>query len=153
MTHVDASRPAVAWARENQALSGLSEWPIRWIVEDALAFLRREARRGKRYDAMILDPPKFGRGPKGEVWKLEKSLPELLAACKKVLSASPAFILLNVYATVLTRVRIEKEAEELRSSLKAMLGESPATITAGELALEDAAGRRISASVFARAEF
>ena len=75
---------------------------------------------------------------------MEKSLQELLAACKKVLSASPAFILLNVYATVLTRVRIEKEAEELRSSLKAMLGESPATITAGELALEDAAGVKLA---------
>ena len=153
VTHVDASRPAIAWARENQNLSGLSERPVRWIVDDALAFLRREARRGKRYDAIMLDPPKFGRGPKGEVWKLENSLPELLAACTKVLTASPAFLLLNVYVTVLTRVRIEKDARELRSSLKAMIGESPATITSGELALEDAAGRRISASVFARAEF
>jgi 23S rRNA (cytosine1962-C5)-methyltransferase len=153
VTHVDASRPAVAWARENQSLSGLSECPIRWIIDDALAFLRREARRRKRYDAIMLDPPKFGHGTKGEVWQLEKSLPELLAECSKVLSATPAFILLNVYATVLTRVRIEKEAGELRSSLKVMLGESRATITAGELELEDAAGRRISASVFARAEF
>lgn len=153
VTHVDASRPAVAWARENQGLSGLGDQPIRWIVDDALVFLRREARRGNRYDAMVLDPPKFGRGPKGEMWKLEKSLPELLASCRQVLSASPAFVLLNVYATVLTQGRIAKEAEVLRSWLTEMLSEFPVAITAGELAIEDAAGRRISESVFARAEF
>jgi 23S rRNA (cytosine1962-C5)-methyltransferase len=153
VTHVDASRPAVAWARENQSLSGLSERPIRWMVDDALTFLKRDARRGKRYDAMMLDPPKFGRGPDGEVWKLEKSLPELLAACRKVLSASPTFLLLNVYTTVVTQTRSEKEAERLRSWLNEMLGDFRVTITAGELAVEDAAGRRISASVFARAEF
>lgn len=153
VTHVDASRPVVAWARENQSLSALSERPIRWIVDDAVTFLRREARRGKQYDAMLLDPPKFGRGPEGELWKLEKSLPELLPACGKVLSASPAFILLNVYTTVLMQGRIEKEAERLRSWLKEMLGEFRVTIIAGELATEDAAGRRISGSVFARAEF
>jgi 23S rRNA (cytosine1962-C5)-methyltransferase len=153
VTHVDASRPAVAWARENQSLSGLSKCPIRWIVDDAQAFLRREARRGRQYDAMVLDPPKFGRGPQGEVWKLEKSLPELLAACGKVLSASPAFLLLNVYTTVVTQARSEREAERLGSSLKEMLGGFPASIKAGELGQEDKAGRRISASVFARAQF
>jgi len=152
VTHVDASRKAVAWARENQSLSGLSERPIRRIVEDALTFVRREARRGNRYDAMMLDPPKFGRGPDGEMWKLEESLPELLAACGKVLSASPVFILLNVYTTVLTQGRIEKEAEALRAWLKETLSGFRATITAGEVVLEDGARRRISASVFARAE-
>jgi 23S rRNA (cytosine1962-C5)-methyltransferase len=153
VTHVDASRPAVAWARENQSLSGLSERPIRWLEDDAQTFLRREARRGKQYDAIVLDPPKFGRGPQGEVWKLEKSLPELLAACSKVLSASPAFLVLNVYTTVVTQARSGREAERLRIWLKEMLGGFPASITAGELGLEDAAGRRISASVFARAQF
>jgi 23S rRNA (cytosine1962-C5)-methyltransferase len=153
VTHVDASRKAVAWARENQSLSGLSERPIRWVVEDALTFVKREARRGNRYDAIVLDPPKFGRGPDGEMWKLEESLPELLGACGKVLSASPVFVLLNVYTTVLTRGRIEKEAEELRACLKEMLTTFQVTITAGELALQDGARRRISASVFARAEF
>jgi 23S rRNA (cytosine1962-C5)-methyltransferase len=152
VTHVDASRKAVAWARENQSLSGLSERSIRWIVEDALTFVRREARRGGQYDAMVLDPPKFGRGPDGEMWKLEESLPELLDACGKVLSASPVFMLLNVYTTVLTRGRIEKETEELGAWLKEMLGDLRPTITAGELALEDGAGRKISSSVFARAE-
>jgi 23S rRNA (cytosine1962-C5)-methyltransferase len=152
VTHVDASRKAMTWARENQSLSGLSQRPIRWVVEDALTIVKREARRGNQYDAMVLDPPKFGRGPDGEMWKLEESLPELLGACGKVLSASPVFILLNVYTTVLTRGRIEKEAEALRACLKEMLGDFRATLTAGELALEDAARRRISASVFARAE-
>jgi 23S rRNA (cytosine1962-C5)-methyltransferase len=151
VTHVDASRKAVARARENQSLSGLSESPIRWIVEDALTFVRREARRGNRYDAMMLDPPRFGRGPDGEIWKLEESLPELLGACAKLLSASPAFVLLNVYVTVLTQGRMEKEAEALRLSLKEMLREFRVTITAGELAIEDAARRRIASSVFARA--
>ncbi|HYA96964.1 MAG TPA: class I SAM-dependent methyltransferase [Methylomirabilota bacterium] len=152
VTHVDASRRAVAWARENQSLSGLGERPIRWIVEDALTFVRREARRGNRYDALMLDPPRFGRGPDGEIWKAAESLPELLAACGKILSPSPVFVLLNTYATVLTRGRIEKEAEGLRSDLKRTLEGSRLTITAGGLAIEDTAGRRISASVFARAQ-
>ena len=152
VTHVDASRKAVASARENQALSELSERPIRWIVEDAMTFVQREARRGSRYDALMLDPPRFGRGPDGEIWKLDDSLPELLAASGKLLSDSPVFVLLNVYATVLTQGRIEKEAEGLHGYLKEMLKKSQVTITAGELALEDAARRRISASVFARAE-
>lgn len=153
VTHVDASQKAVSLARENQTLSGLSQRPIRWIVEDAVTFVNREARRGSQYDAMILDPPRFGRGPDGEIWKLDESLPELLAACGNLLNDSPVFVLLNVYATVLTRGRIEKEAKELRRYLKEMLQKSQMTITAGELALEDTQRRRISASVFARAEF
>lgn len=153
VTHVDASRKAVAWARENQSLTGLDARPIRWIVEDALTFVKREARRGNRYDAMVLDPPRFGRGLNGELWKLEDSLPELLDGCRKVLNALPAFVLLNVYATMLTQGRIEREAEELRSRLKGMIEKFAVTITAGELAIEDEAGRRISASVFARAQY
>jgi 23S rRNA (cytosine1962-C5)-methyltransferase len=102
---------------------------------------------------MMLDPPKFGRGPAGEMWKLDESLPELLSVCGKVLSASPVFVLLNVYTTVLTRGRIEKEVDALRGWLKEMLGDLRPTVTAGELALEDSSGRKISASVFARAEF
>ena len=154
VTHVDASRKAVAWARENQNLSGLGNCPVRWIVEDALTFVRREVRRGIQYDAMMLDPPKFGRGPDGEIWKLEESLPELLRACGKILSGSPLFVLLNVYSTVLTRGRSAREAQELRSYLREMLKGSKGsnmTITAGELFLRDAARRRISTSVFARA--
>ncbi len=82
VTHVDASRKSVNWARENQSLSGLDDRPIRWIVDDALKFVEREGRRGAHYDGIILDPPKFGRGPKGEVWEAFKSLPRLLQACR-----------------------------------------------------------------------
>ncbi|HEY6945294.1 MAG TPA: class I SAM-dependent methyltransferase, partial [Candidatus Acidoferrum sp.] len=152
VTHVDASRKAVALARENQTLSRLSERPIRWIVEDAVTFVKREARRGNRYDAILLDPPRFGRGPSGEIWKLDESLPEILSACGKVLSERPIFVLLNVYTTVLTKGRAEKDSERLRRYLKEMLREFRPRITAGELAIEDAGRRRISASVFARAE-
>lgn len=153
VTHVDASRKATASARENQALSGLARCPIRWIVEDALTFVAREARRGSRYDALLLDPPRFGRGPDGQLWKLQDSLPKLLAACSKLLSASPVFVLLNLYTTVLTQSHAEKEAKQLRLNLQEMLGKFRAAITAGELALEDPSPRKISASVFARAEF
>jgi len=151
VTHVDASRKAIAWARENQTLSGLNERPIRWVVEDALTFVKREARRGNRYDALMLDPPRFGRGPDGEIWKLEDSLPELLRACGKVVSDSPVFILLNLYMTVLTQGRAEKEAARLRFYLNEMLREFRPSLSAGKLVIEDGAGRRICASVFARA--
>lgn len=150
VTHVDASRKAVAWARENQTLSGLSDRPIRWIVEDALSFVRREARRGNGYDAMLLDPPKFGRGPDGQIWKLDDSLPALLQACAQILTAAPAFVLLNVYTTVLTHTRAEHEAQQLHAALQTMLRQFRMNITAGELALADPAGRKISTSVFAR---
>lgn len=150
VTHVDASRQAVTLARENQHLSGLDERSIRWIVDDALKFVQREARRGNRYDALILDPPRFGRGPDGELWKLEDSLPELLSACAKVLSPSPVFVLLNVYSTVLTRQG--KDTKRLRECLATILEKKQLLIVSGELGIEDGAGHRISASVFANAE-
>jgi 23S rRNA (cytosine1962-C5)-methyltransferase len=150
VTHVDASRKAVTWARENQSLSALSDRPVRWIIEDALTFVQREARRGNRYDALMLDPPRFGRGPDSEIWKLDESLPELLSACAKLLSDSPLFVLLNLYVTVLTRARIENEAQRLHHFLNEMLGDPRWTITAGETGLEDSARRRISGAVFAR---
>jgi 23S rRNA (cytosine1962-C5)-methyltransferase len=90
VTHVDASKPAVAWARHNQKLSGLDDAPIRWILDDAVKFVRREIRRGVRYDALALDPPSFGRGPAGEIWKVETGLPELLALCREPSSKSRA---------------------------------------------------------------
>lgn len=151
VTHVDASRKAVEWARENQKLSGLQERPVRWIVEDALTFVKREERRGNRYDAMMIDPPRFGRGPDGEIWKLEESLRELLEGCRKVLSQAPVFVLLNVYVTVITRGRVESEVEGLRRALKEMTRGFEVKIAAGELGIADVRGRRISASVFARA--
>lgn len=98
VTHVDAARSAIETARQNQALSGLQDRPIRWIVDDALKFVRREARRGVRYDAIVFDPPRFGRGPKGEVWEFFRDMPALCDACREVLSERPQFILLTAYA-------------------------------------------------------
>lgn len=98
VTHVDASKPSVTWARENQAASKLENAPIRWIVDDALKFVSREARRGVRYDAIIMDPPSFGRDPKGKVFIFEKDVPKLLDAVAKILSPEPLFFLINSYA-------------------------------------------------------
>lgn len=100
--HVDAAKGMVQWARENAAASGLTEKPIRWIVDDCEKFIRREARRGRTYDAIIMDPPSYGRGPNGEIWKLENSIYPLVEACLSVLSEDPLFFLLNSYTTGLS---------------------------------------------------
>jgi 23S rRNA (cytosine1962-C5)-methyltransferase len=144
VTHVDASKKSVGWARENQALSGLTESPIRWIVDDALKFVEREARRGVKYDGIILDPPKFGRGPKGEVWEVYKSLPDLLAACKSVLSKNPLFVVTTVYAVKASAIHVGQALDE-------MMKEFGGNVERGELvAREKSAGRLISQAVFAR---
>ena len=100
--HVDASKGMVQWARENAAKSGLSDKPVRWIVDDCEKFVEREIRRGKKYDAVIMDPPSYGRGPSGEVWKLEDSIYELVRLTCGVLSDNPLFFLLNSYTTGLS---------------------------------------------------
>lgn len=151
VTHVDASRQAIKWARENQSLSQLADRPIRWMVDDAQTFVAREVRRGRAYDALILDPPRFGRGPKGELWKVEGSLPALLHQCRKLLSPTPLFVLLNAYTTVLTRGQTAKEATQLELFVKEMLPDYSISLTSGELVLGDCANRQISNSVFTRA--
>ncbi len=98
VTHVDASKTAVAWARENAEASGLGEAPIRWIVEDALIFVRREIKRGNTYDAIFMDPPAFGHGPKGELWKIEEDFVELCKLCTQLLSPKPLFFVISGYA-------------------------------------------------------
>lgn len=150
VTHVDASGKAIKWARENQSLSQLDDRPVRWLVDDAPSFVAREIRRSRTYDGLILDPPRFGRGPKGELWKVEDALHALLRECRKLLSQSPLFVLLNTYTTVLTRGQTAAEAAQLRSFLQEMLRDYPAKLTSGELVLSDAANRSISNSVFAR---
>ena len=97
VTHVDASKKAIAWARDNQALSGLEDKPIRWIVDDAQKFVAREVRRGKRYHGILLDPPKYGRGPKGEVWDLFQNLPDILRLCRELIEPG-GFLILTAYA-------------------------------------------------------
>lgn len=100
--HVDASKGMVSWARENAALSGLEEKPIRWIVDDCEKFVAREIKRGRKYDAIIMDPPSYGRGPSGEVWQLEEKVYELVKLCTQVLSDTPLFFALNSYTTGLS---------------------------------------------------
>ncbi len=144
VTHVDASKKSVTWARENQALSELEDKPIRWIVDDALKFIQREGRRGVKYDGIILDPPKFGRGPKGEVWEIYKSLPVLLDACRAVLSSRPLFVVLTVYAVKVSALHVGQALDEM---LKGCGGK----LEAGELVTrEKSAGRLLSQAVYAR---
>lgn len=146
VTHVDASKKSVGWARENQALSNLTEAPIRWIVDDALKFVQREARRGVKYDGIILDPPKFGRGPKGEVWEVYKSLPDLLNACRECLSANPLFVVTTIYAVRASAIHVAQAMDDM---MKEFVGK----IDSGELVTrEKSAGRLLSQAVFARWE-
>ncbi len=105
--HVDASRGMVAWARENAALSGLEDRPVRWIVDDCEKFVARELKRGKRYDGIIMDPPSYGRGPGGEVWKLEEQIYDMVSLCARALSEAPLFFLLNSYTTGLSPAVME----------------------------------------------
>ncbi len=107
MVHLDAAEGIVAWARENAQLAGLADARIRWIVEDVTKFLSREVRRGNRYDAIILDPPSFGRGPKGEVWKLTHDLPPLLDLCRQILSDSPLAVVLSTHTPGITPLVLE----------------------------------------------
>lgn len=99
VTHVDASKGMVAWAKENAVSSGLGDAPIRWLVDDCVKFVEREIRRGNHYDAIIMDPPSYGRGPKGEIWKIEESIYPLVQLCAKLLSDKPLFFLINSYTT------------------------------------------------------
>lgn len=144
VTHVDASKKAVGWARENAELSGLSERPIRWITEDARKYVQREVRRGSRYEGIILDPPKYGRGPEGEVWRLFEDLPELARLCGELLSENAKFLVLNAYAE-----RISGAA--LSGLLAEVLKDRGGSIEWGELALVQDGGRReIGMSFYAR---
>jgi len=144
VTHVDASKRAVGWAKENAELSQLAERPIRWLVEDAAKWVAREGRRGARYDGVILDPPKYGRGPNGEVWRLLDDLPGLIAGCASLLSDDASFLLLNAYAERVSGLALAGLVAE------AMAGRG-GRIDWGELALmEEAGARGVGASFFAR---
>ncbi len=144
VTHLDASKKAVAWARENAELSALADRPIRWIVEDARRYAQREVRRGSRYDGIILDPPKYGRGPAGKVWRLFENLPELTYLCAELLSESASFLILNTYAERISGVA-------LSGLLSEKLSQRSGTIKWGELALAQEGGaRQVGMSFYAR---
>ena len=144
LVHVDASKKSVEAGKENAALSGMADRPIRWIVEDAGKFVAREVRRGRRYDGIILDPPKYGRGPNGEVWKLEEGLPQLIADCRKLLDEKSRFLVLTVYA-------VRMSALAIGELLHQALGDLGGTIEYGDMAVrEEARGLLLPTAIFAR---
>lgn len=145
VTHVDASRPAITWAHENQEVSHLSDKPIRWILDDVTRFVEKEVRRGKKYDGIILDPPIYGHGPTGEVWDFPKSFPKLVELCSQLISSNPLFIIINAYAISSSSIMLENVLHDYFRT-----GE----IEIGELALkEKSAGRLLSTGIFARWQF
>ena len=149
VTHVDASKKSVAQARLNADLSDMAERPIRWIVDDAAKFAAREVRRGKRYDGIILDPPKFGRGPEGEVWRLEDHLGGLVEDCSKLLDENSRFLFLTVYAVRMSSLALAGLMDEALADL-------PGTIEHGDLAVREEGeidgktGRLLPTAIFAR---
>ena len=146
VTHVDASKPAVAWGRRNQELSGLGKAPIRWILEDAVKFCRREARRGNTYEAILLDPPAFGRGPDGELGKVERDLPDLLRVCRDLLSPDARALILTLYTIDASSVLCGNLLAETTSHL------SGGKIEIGELATREtsSAARLLPLSLWGR---
>ena len=143
VTHVDAAKGMVEWARENAALNGLAEAPLRWLVDDCGKFVDREARRGQAYDALVLDPPSYGRGKTGETWKLEKHLWPLLTRCAAVLSPEARFVVLNTYTTGLSPL-------VLAQLLERMMEGRGGKVEAGELALPMASGGFLPCGATAR---
>ena len=144
LVHVDASKKSVEAGKDNARLSGLADRPIRWIVDDANRFTAREVRRGRRYDGILLDPPKFGRGPEGELWRLEEHLAPLLADCRQLLDADSRFLVLTVYAVRMSALAI---GELVRQSLADLCG----TVEVGEMAVrEETRGLLLPTAIFAR---
>ena len=128
VTHVDASKGMVTWAKENAISSGLKDVPIRWLVDDCVKFVEREIRRGNHYDAIIMDPPSYGRGPKGEIWKIEESVYPLIQLCSQILTDNPLFFLINSYTTGL-------QPAVLSYMISTVLGTANGTVTASEFGL------------------
>lgn len=152
VTHVDASKTAVAWARENAALSGLGEAPVRWIVEDVLVYLRRELKRGQKYDAIIMDPPAFGHGPHDELWKFEEHFLELISLCEQLLSEHPLFVLINGYAAGYSPLAFAYNLEGISKKFGPSTGLGVnGRIEYGDLTIEEkGTGRLLPAGIFAR---
>lgn len=146
MVHIDGSKAAVTWARENAELSGLADRPIRWIVEDARTFVGREIKRGRSYDGIIMDPPAFGHGPSSELWKIEEDLLRLVGDCQKLLKPKSLFFLINGYAAGYSAVAYE-------NVLQPLVGKLGGRVEIGELAIEEAGkggGRLLPAGIFGR---
>lgn len=144
VVHVDGSKSAIGWARDNAALSGLAEKPVRWILDDAQKFVAREIKRGKKYDGIIMDPPAFGHGAEGEVWKIELDLLPLLESCKQILSEKPLFFIINGYASGYSAVAYQNSLGDLMKSFGGQ-------IEIGELTIAEKNSKRLlPAGIFAR---
>lgn len=146
VTHVDASRPAITWAKENQRLNNLSDKSIRWMLDDAAKFVEREIKRGKQYDGILMDPPAFGHSPSGKTWKFNKDLPPLLKNCVKLLSPEAKFLLLNGYATNSSAIALNNILEDALKTRPDLKGD----IEFGELCLKQKNQRLISTGIFSR---
>jgi 23S rRNA (cytosine1962-C5)-methyltransferase len=142
VTHVDASHPTIGWARANQTASKLDKAPIRWILDDVVKFVQREVRRGSKYDAIIMDPPVYGRGPKGEIWSFNESFPYLMEDCAQLLTKNPLFALVNAYAISSSALTLEN----------VLIDYMPAgNIECGELCIKEKSAKRLlSTGIFAR---
>jgi len=144
VVHVDGSKTAITWARENAELSGLGGKPIRWILDDAVAFVKREVKRGNKYDGIIMDQPVFGRGPDGEVWKIEDDFLKLIDLCKQIMKPKPLFFLINGYAAGYSALAYE-------NILKNLTKDWVGSIETGELTIEEEkTGRLLPAGIFGR---
>ncbi|CAN5146833.1 class I SAM-dependent methyltransferase [soil metagenome] len=144
VTHLDASKPSVTWAHENQIASGLQDKPIRWIIDDAIKFTAREIKRGVKYDGIVMDPPIYGHGPNGERWDFMKDIPTLLNNCRAILSDDPLFMIINAYA-------ISASALMLGNLIRDYVSDLRGTIEVGELVLEEkSAHRLLSTGIFCR---
>ena len=144
MVHVDASKKSVEAAKANARLSGMADAPIRWMTDDAAKFVAREVRRGRRYDGILLDPPKYGRGPEGEIWRLEEDLPRLIADCRKLLDENSRFLFLTVYAVRMSALAIGELLNQVFADL-------PGKVEAGELGVrEETRGLTLPTAIWAR---
>lgn len=147
VTHLDGSKVAINWAKENAKISGLEDRPVRWMLDDAMSFVKKEIKRGRKYDGIIMDPPAYGHGPEGEVWQIEKDLPQLIELCGQLLSGDPLFILMNGYASGYSAIAYG-------NMLSSIVKEEGARVEIGEITIkEQDGGRALPAGIFARCRF
>lgn len=147
VTHVDASRPAIGWAKDNQELNGLPPDSIRWMLEDAAKFVKSEVKRGAQYEGIVMDPPAFGHSPTGKIWKFNEQMPALIADCVKLLSPQAKFLIINAYATNTSELAIKNL---LQDAIRQHPSASSGQVEAGQLCLAQRDGRMLSTGIFTR---
>lgn len=143
ITHVDASRPALGWAKDNQELNGLGADTIRWMLDDAATFVKKEVKRGAQYEGIVMDPPAFGHAPNGKMWKFNEHMPALVRDCVALLSPNAKFLIINAYATNTSELAIQNLLEDATKG-------KPGIVESGQLCLQQRSGRMLSTGIFAR---